>query len=70
MKMIRFKRKKEIEMDREIQELREEYKASSERVKQLYQERQLLLQQYEKNTETLCQLQKEIEKIMETKTFS
>ena len=57
-------------MDREIQELREEYKASSERVKQLYQERQLLLQQYEKNTETLCQLQKEIEKIMETKTFS
>ena len=70
MKMIRFKRKKEREMDREIQELREEYKASSERVKQLYQERQLLLQQYEKNTETLCQLKKEIEKIMETKTFS
>ena len=70
MKMIRFKRKKEREMDREIQELREEYKASSERVKQLYHERQLLLQQYEKNTETLCQLQKEIEKIMETKTFS
>lgn len=69
MKRI-FKSKRQKEYDRERERLQEEQRLANEKMEELLQERQRLLDQYQKNTDTLCQLQEQLEEFLNSKTFS